>query len=322
LRRDVEIFGKSVYLAGVLKGMRIDHVHAPWSDMVAFVSLIASRLLGISYSVEGRAADIHRTNNRYALREIFGNAAFVVTNSRYNESHIRAILGDEGNEKIHTIYEGIEPERFRPVERQMDSGGRTRVLTVSRLVEEKGLPYLLKACKILRDGGYVFECNIIGGPHENFMNHSMVLQKLHEELGLEDCVFFRGNQPFSNVMREFNRSDLFVLPCVIAKHGGRDISPNALIEAMAMKLPVISTRIAAIPEIVEDGVSGILVSPNDENRLAEAMARLMEDPSVRKRIGENARKRVEERFDLSRNYSKFVELFSGEIALDAPMLRR
>jgi glycosyltransferase involved in cell wall biosynthesis len=112
-------------------------------------------------------------------------------------------------------------------------------------------------------------------------------------------------------MREFKNSDLFILPCVIADHGGRDISPNALIEAMAMKLPVISTRIAAIPEIVEDGVSGILVSPNDENGLAEAVRRLIRDPSLRKNLGENARKRIEERFDLRRNYSRFVELFSG-----------
>lgn len=313
LRRDIEVFGEAVYLARVLKDKHVDHVHAPWCDMLAFVSLIASRLLGISYSVEGRAADIHRKKNRYALAEIFKNAVFTITNTRYNESHIKTILDSRNHGKIHTIYEGLNLEQFKPKQREGNGGDPTRILTVSRLVEEKGLPYLLKAYKILKDNGYVFRCNIIGGSQDIYMSHSIMLQKLHSQLGLEDCVFFLGIQPFKKVLAELDYSDIFVLPCVIAKNGGRDISPNALIEAMAMKLPVISTKIAAIPEMIEDGVSGILVSPNDEDSLVEAIIKLIKEPELRKSLGENARKRVEERFDLNKNYSKFVDLFKGKI---------
>ena len=136
--------------------------------------------------------------------------------------------------------------------------------------------------------------------------------RLHRELDLEDCVFFLGAQPFTFVLDEYRNAEIFVLPCVVARQGGRDISPNALIEAMAMKLPVISTAIAAIPEIVEDGVSGVLVPPNDENALAGAMIRLINDHDLRGKLGENARIRVEERFDINNNSVKYVDLFLGE----------
>jgi len=112
-----------------------------------------------------------------------------------------------------------------------------------------------------------------------------------------------------------------VLPAVTASHGGRDITPNVLIEAMAMKLPVVSTFSGAIPEIVDDGLSGLLVHPRDEEALAEAILRLIENPAWAEMLGSNARKKVEERFDIQKNIAQFVSLFTrGTEAPEVPSL--
>ena len=308
--KDRLTFYKAVYLAGLLKDKGVNHVHSPWAYQSAFISLIASRLLGISYSLEGRAGDIHRRYNQYALPEKFNCAEFAITNSRYNELSIKSLLNNRLTVNIHSIYEGIDPCKLTPETRQGKKfSNPTKILCVARLIEEKGLIYLLKACRILMDTGYAIKCDILGGVERQFVSYYITLMRLHRQLQLENCVNFLGPQPFNSVLERYKNSDIFVLPCVVARHGGRDISPNSLIEAMAMKLPVISTTITAIPEIVEDGVSGLLVPPNDEKALAEAITRLINDHDLRQKLGEDARKRVEDRFDIHKNIVKYVELF-------------
>jgi glycosyltransferase involved in cell wall biosynthesis len=184
-------------------------------------------------------------------------------------------------------------------------------LSVASLIEPKGLVYLLEACGLLRERGLPVRCEIIGGPDEPlYTNYLITLKKMHRRLGLEGCVVFRGAQPFAKVLEAYRTADLFVLPCVEAQDGHRDITPNALIEAMAMKLPVVSTTITAIPEIVQDGVSGLLVPPRDSKALADAMERLIGDPRLRRELGEHARRRVEERFDINKNIGQYLDLFS------------
>jgi glycosyltransferase involved in cell wall biosynthesis len=112
-------------------------------------------------------------------------------------------------------------------------------------------------------------------------------------------------------MKHYDSADIFVLPCVVAKNGGRDISPNALLEAMAMALPVVSTTISAIPEIVEDGVSGVLVPPHDAAALAAAIKRLSDDPCLRRRLGQHARAKVKRQFHITKNMAKLGRLYGG-----------
>jgi glycosyltransferase involved in cell wall biosynthesis len=310
---DREVFDKAVYLAGVLRDREINRLHSPWADRCAFVALLASRLLGVPFSVQGRAHDLHRATHQYGLRETLRNASFVVTNTRYNESYIRTFLIQPNSESIHVIHNGVDLARFVPSPHMGSRSQPTVLLTVARLIQEKGLLYLLQACRILKDKGLSFRCQIIGGPEEPlYADYYVRLKKLHRELRLEDDVLFLGAQPFARVLAEYGNADIFVLPCVIAKNGGRDITPNSLIEAMAMKLPVVSTVLSGIPEIVEDGVSGILVPPNDEQGLADALSRLMLDQELRRTLGENARRRVEERFDIKKNIRQYVGLFKGQ----------
>jgi glycosyltransferase involved in cell wall biosynthesis len=214
--------------------------------------------------------------------------------------------------RIYTIYNGVDLAELVSGQGERESGGMTRILCVASLIEPKGLVYLLEACELLRKRGCHVRCEIIGGPEEPlYTNYLIALKKMHRRLKLEDCVVFSGAQPFAKVLEAYRTADVFVLPCVEAQDGHRDITPNALIEAMAMKLPVVSTTITAIPEIVQDGVSGLLVPPRDSVALADAIARLIGDPHLRKELGERARRRVEERFDINKNIREYVDLFSS-----------
>jgi colanic acid/amylovoran biosynthesis glycosyltransferase len=310
LSRDRKVFDRAVHLAGVLNKENITHLHSPWNDRCAFLSLLASKFLGISYSVQSRAHEVHRKSYLYGLRENLENASFAITNSQYNRSYLQSLVGEEARDRIVKIYNGIDLNGFVPACSKETRPQILQVLSVARLIEQKGLIYLLHACKILKDRGIPFQCEIIGGPEEQlFINYALELRKLHRRLDLSDTVIFGGTLPFERVLEKYKSAHLFVMPSVIGEDGSRDITPNALIEAMAMKLPVISTTVTAIPEMVEHGISGLLVPPNDEIALADAMVKLMENPALRKDLAENARRKVEDSFDITKNVRQYIQLF-------------
>jgi len=307
---DRDMFGRAVHLAAVLSEQEADHVHAPWASSDAFVALAAARLLKITYTVQARAYDIHRHTSKIGLPLKLEHAAFVATNSSYNQAVLRSLLPAGSGGKVRRIYNGIDISRFQPRHREPRPDAGVKLLSVGDLVEPKGFEYLIKACKSLKDRGYTVRCRIIGGRLAGESNYYIELMKLRKALALEEEVLFLGRQTFDRVLQEYQDAEIFVLPAVTAKHGGRDITPNAVIEAMAMKLPVVSTLSGAIPEIVENGVSGILLPPRDEEALVQAIIGLSENESLREQLGNNARERVEERFDIDKNVADFVALFT------------
>jgi glycosyltransferase involved in cell wall biosynthesis len=309
---DRELFNRAVYVAGVLQDKGITHIHSPWASLDALVALLAARLARISYTVQGRASDLHRHSTAYDLQEKFIHAQFIVTNARFNASVIQPLLPKRCPRKLYTIYEGIDLGLFRPDERSAKNDATVRLLSVARLIEPKGLEYLLAACNILKARGYLVQCNIIGARATNEANYALRLQKLRRTLGLEQEVRFLGAQPFTSVLMQYKEADIFVLPSVITSDGRGDVTPNVVIEAMAMKLPVVSTWVRGIPEIIENEVSGLLVPPGDSAALAQAIIRLRENPKLRITLGNNAQKRVAEQFDIHHNIKTFVELFHSE----------
>lgn len=313
LREDVRVFQSAVYLAGCAQDQKIDHLHSPWANVSAFITLVASRLAEVPYSVQARAsADLYRTSARYALTEKFENAKFILTNSHFNRSFIELYLNPQARVPIYPIYEGLDPAQFTPRQMKQRSASPIQILSVARLIEEKGLVYLLQALKLLKDSGCSFCCEIIGAPVEaGDASYDKELEALWTKLALQDCVAFLGALPFDQVLRKYERADIFVLPCVPAKNGGRDVTPNALIEAMAMELAVISTNMSGIPEIVEHGVSGLLVPPKNHRAVAQALTQLIADPTLCHRLGQNARARVEERFNIAKNILPVLELFQA-----------
>jgi glycosyltransferase involved in cell wall biosynthesis len=151
----------------------------------------------------------------------------------------------------------------------------------------------------------------VGGFEDVFMNCYVELRKLHQRLDLDGSVRFAGPLPFQQVLDFYRDADVFVLPCVIAEDGSRDIIPNSVLEAMAMGLPVVATTVTGLPEMVEDGRTGFLVQPHDAAALASAMRRLADAPRLRSEFGRAGRLKVEQRFDSERNVAGYRSAFGS-----------
>jgi len=160
----------------------------------------------------------------------------------------------------------------------------------------RGFGHLLEACRILAERGIAFECQIVGdGPLRDVLAARIL------RLDLGSRVSLLGALPHETVLDRYREATVFALPCVTGPDGDRDGIPNVILEAMAMGLPVVSTRHSGIPEAVEDGASGLLVPPGDEEALAQALVRLIDDPPLRERLGRRGRERVRELFDVDAN---------------------
>ncbi len=294
--------GEGVVVASILaRGDRPDHIHAHFIDRAAVVADVAARLLGVRFSVTAHANDIYV--DPVLLPEKLARARFVATCTEYNRRHLAGIAPNGAD--IVTIHHGIDIHRFQPGATP-GSGSTLRLLAVGQLKEKKGFSYLLEACAILRRRGVRFECKIVGeGPLR------AALEELRHRLDLEDLVAFTGALPHDEVVTRFREADLFVLPCVIGEDGDRDGIPNVVLEAMAMGLPVVSTRHSGIPEAVSDGESGILVAPADAAGLAEAIGSLAGQQGRLVQMGTAGKRIVNERFDLKTN----VELLARRLAV-------
>jgi len=315
--RDLAVLEEAALLASMLAERGVTHVHAPWANHAALLSLVASRLLRLPFTVQARASEIHRTSEREAIADRVGFADMVVTNSHYNADWLRQHLGVSSTTPIRVIPNGLDPTQFHPAAGHVVRNGRPHIVSVGRLVEPKGFPLLLDALKLLRDRGVDFTGEIVGGAREPDDTVTWVqLRKRHTKYGLGDRVRFSGEAGMTGVIEAYRRADLFVLPCIRARDGSHDITPNSVIEAMAMGLPVISTRSGAITEIVDDGVDGLLVRPGDVDLLAAAIERLLRDARLRRSLGEAARRKVLERFDAERNVERRLAVFGLAGALD------
>ncbi len=311
-REDLRIFRHALALAGNVLECGITHLHSPWANLSAFIALLAARMAGVPYSVQARAStDLYRARSRSALAEIFAHAKFIVTSSEFNRAFIETTVPDL-SVPIAVVYEGVDPARFVPRPTRATPGDPLRILSVGRLIEEKGFEFLLRALAVLRERGCAFRCVIVGGAQPAAPDGSHpALADLCHRLGLDDAVRFAGALPFDRVLREYAQADVFALPSVVARGGGRDVTPNVLIEAMAMQLPVVATKMTAIGEIVEDRRSGILVPPRNPPALAQALLELAGNAALAQELGANGRRRVEERFDIRKNARHYLDLFIG-----------
>ena len=176
-------------------------------------------------------------------------------------------------------------------------------------VEKKGFEYLIKACKSLKDQGYDFHCRIVGEPDEQ----SEIIEHLIHEFSLEKTVVLSGGVTQEALRGIYRSCVMFVLPCRIVNNGDRDGIPNVLVEAMVMGIPVISTAISGIPELIEDGVNGLLVPQKDAKALASAIETYLKDPGFRVRTGEAGRLTVCDFFDSKKTNVALKKLFVSSL---------
>jgi glycosyltransferase involved in cell wall biosynthesis len=297
-------FCEGVYLAREIERGGIRHIHAHFALNATTIALVVSRLTGVSFSFTAHANDIFI--NPILLPEKIEAARFIIAISEYNRRFLHSIVpSQETFDKTHIVHCGIDVRRFSPPARRSQND-HPIILAVGRLVEKKGHPYLVKACKILVNQGYDFRCLIVGGgPQEPLLRRVIEENDLVSYVSLEGVVFQE------NLGRYLERADIFALPCVVASNQDMDGIPNTLMEAMAMGIPTISTTVSGIPELIEDGKTGLLVPPRDEVALADAIVTLIEDKELGSALGRVGRAKVVEEFEIEKNTDRLLGIFQS-----------
>ena len=302
----IKEFLQAGYIAQqVLATGSIRHLHAHFCHSATTVVMFASQLCGLPFSFTAHAKDIYvrALNPGDLLQTKLRRAKFVVTCTRANQAHLAGLGVKET--PIYAIYHGLDTRQFAPRVTVTDESATPLLLSVGRLVEKKGFPFLIEACWLLKDRGYRFQCQIIGGagPCER-----QVASMIHE-LELEDTVALRPPVTQEELRMIYQEATLFTLPCQIVENDDRDGIPNVLVEAMAVGLPVVSTNISGIPELIEHGVSGLLAPQKDARALADAIAELLDSPALRQQLGAAAREKVCRLFDSESNVLALHRLF-------------
>ena len=285
----------------VLRNPRIRHLHAHFSHDSTTITWLASMITGLPFSFTAHAKDIYaeRLNPRGLLPRKLRAAAFVVTCTEANRRHLEAM---SGGTPVHRVYHGLNDDfRNFPELDRTPAGEDTelRLLAVGRLVRKKGLDIFVEACGLLHRQGLRFQAVIIGDDDE-VGDRSKVSEDLRSRiarLGIEDRVRMLGQLGQREVYDHYGRASIFCLPCRVLDDGDRDGIPNVLLEAMWCGLPVVTTGVSGIPELVEHGTNGLIVPGEDPDALAHAVAKLAADPDLAHRMGEAGRAIVSERFD-------------------------
>ena len=296
---------QAALIGSMARAHGVGHLHAHFASDAASAAMLASRATGIPFSFTAHAKDIfHQAVNRQLLRKKIEEAAFVVTVSDFNWRYLTDLAGTRFGGKIVRLYNGVDPERFQPQSPSRREAGL--ILAVGRLEEKKGFHHLIEACGQLRDRKQSFRCQIVGdGPEFERLSQQITA------LELKDRVVLSGAQPQEQVIETLQRASLFVLPCLISATGDRDALPTVLLEAMSVGLPVISTKLVGLAEIVEHGRTGLLVSPGAPIELAGAIQEMLHKPDWQDSFGRAGRAKVEKIFDLRKNVPILKQLFEG-----------
>ena len=294
-RNRVRRFGQALVLAHEL-APEITRLHAHFLHTPASVARYAAVLSGLPWSCSAHAKDIWTTPD-WDIREKLADMDWLVTCTAYGRNHLAALAPDP--DRVSLCFHGLDPARFpapdHPADRDSQRDGRdpampVRLLSVGRAVPKKGYDVLLAALARLPEDLH-WRLDHVGGGD--------ALARLREQAathGLAGRIVWHGPQPQTAVLARYRAADLFVLASVVAADGDRDGLPNVLLEAQSQGLACLSTRVSAIPELIADGVTGVLVPPGDAAALARALAGLIADPARRDRLGAAGQARVRRDF--------------------------
>lgn len=307
-RRSFKFLTRSV-IAGLLGGwfarqmkpQGVDHIHAHWATHAALSAYVVHKLTDIPFSFTAHAHDIYV--ERAMLAEKIQAAAFVVTISQYNRRFLQELYGNELAAKVHVIHCGVDTAVFQPRNAQSANSPFT-IICVGRLEEKKGQRYLIEACARLAVANISFRCLLVGdGPERPLLTAQITKHKLDEPIKL------LGQQTRNQVSALLTMADLMVLPSVELANGKKEGIPVALMEALAVELPVVASDLSGIGELVENGRTGLLVPERNPAALAAAIQQVMNNPAWGHQLGVNGRNRVVEQFDLYQNTSQLADLF-------------
>ena len=287
----------------------VEHVHAHWATHPALGAWVIHQLTGLPYSFTAHADDLFV--NQILLAEKAKRAAFVVTISEYNRRYLAEQLGAAAP-RIEVVHCGVATSALDPAPET--AGAPFRIACVARLEEKKGHVLLVDACAQLVHRGVDVRCDLVGDGRKR----SALAERIDGH-GLADRVALHGAQSHAYALECIAHATAIALPSLVTATGRRDGIPVALMEAMALGRPVVASAVSGIPELVEHERSGLLVPPGDAVALADALARLAADPSLRRRLGAAARRRVAEAFDVDRSAERLCALFAAQARRLAPV---
>jgi colanic acid/amylovoran biosynthesis glycosyltransferase len=291
---------QAVYVGVRLQQMGIRHLHAHFAGMAARTAFWIHKFFPITFSFTAHANDIFAPRDfEIGLDKLVDTSRAIVTETDYAEQFLRERFPERAD-RVHRIYNGLNLAEF----------GRTDfsftpplIIAVGRLIGKKGFADLIRACGLLAESGKSFKCEIIGeGPLENELRAQI------DQLKLQGRVALSGAKPQREVRRRLGVASVFVMPSVVDAHGGMDNLPTVIMEAMATGLPVISTGIGGIPEMVIQNETGFLVRPGDALALADAIKKVINDRSLAQKLGEAGYERAQELFSIEKNVRDFCAL--------------
>lgn len=275
------------------------HIHAHWATHPATMALVMSRLTGLKVSLTGHAHDIYV--NTTGLVYKMCRCEFILTCTKSNKEYLLDMAKGFDPERIIVSYHGLDlKHKYIPGDEKPD-GEVFRIVSVGSCLPCKGYDRLLNAGKLLADKGFDFAIDIVGGgPLQE------ELTALAEELGIGDKVNFAGFVNQQDMPGYYKKADCFVLASIPEIHWG---IPNVVVEAMAVELPVITTALPALPEVIENDKNGFLMDYPDPDKISAFLSKLIESPALKRTIGIAAREKVMGMFDLDNNAREVAELF-------------
>lgn len=294
--RQLHEFMQGAYLADQIRQLGITHLHVHFANIPTATAEVAQFFCQVSYSITAHAKDIYLSDS-VALDRRISKAEFVLTCTDFNRRYLENL--STSRTPIHLSYHGLDLSRFQPrpeASKLKDSSTIPLILSVGRFCEKKGFPYLLEALSTLKKVGIPFRSVIVGyGELEQQIREQIVALELSEQ------VTIAGKLTQDELIDYYHQADTFVLPCVVTDKGDRDGIPNVLLEAMAMELPVVSTDISGISEIVKTNHNGVLVPEKDALVLSQVLESLLRQPELRLQLGKAGRESVLAQFGLTQN---------------------
>ena len=306
-RARVRRFGQACVLATRLSS-KVRHVHAHFAHSPTSVARYAAQMRGVGFSVSAHAKDIW-TTPQWDISRKLNEAAFVAV---CNAAGYRRLQALGGAERLHLIHHGLAKDAVAPAARGQIRDGTdrqdpVRIICVARAVEKKGLRTLLDALSRLPKDK-AFHLDHFGGGE--LLD---ALKEIARALQLDDRITWHGATPNAEVIAALDRSDVFVLPAIVAGDGDRDGIPNALLEAQGRGLAVLSTRTGGIEEAVADGKTGRLVEAGDAAALARVLEDLIGNPAERTRLGTAGLAQVRTAYDAESGYDILAALLKKRI---------
>jgi glycosyltransferase involved in cell wall biosynthesis len=307
-RHRVRRFGQAFVLA-TEQPNEMQWLHAHFIHTPASVTAYASMITGIPWTCSAHAKDIW-TSPDWELKRKLSHARWVVTCTKSGFERLKRLASDE--RRVHLSYHGLDLGRFAPF-----TGTRPRlngsnpdnpviIASVGRAVAKKGYDNLLRALALLRPRLCFRFAHIGGGDQlEN-------LKTLCSSLGLDECVDWKGALPQADVLALYRQANIFALACRIAPDGDRDGLPNVIVEACSQGLVCVSTNVSAVPELLTDGINGLIVEPENPQAMADALERLITEPDLRQRLGAAAEQHVRQDFDYKSSIRQLQQLFKSE----------